>query len=247
MSLRSFALSFVLLLGCRTEQFQCVGSDQCGTDGVCEENGYCSFPATDCESGRRYGQSAVAGVAGVCVPLPEGSTGLASTSSSTSPSTSTTSASFTNTTDAVEVSSSSSGGPQDSSTGPSDSTADISTSTGVDSSSSSSTTNGSSTSSTQVQCEDLSKQDGSCGSCFECTEMPSEDCSALAMECDVVPGCREIESCLTNCAVSGLCFDDCCMGMPQGSIGLALELHECHRNSCLSGFCPEFVDAQCSE
>lgn len=45
---------------------QCVDSDQCGAGGVCEASGACSFSATDCPSGRRYGDG-VGPLAGQCV------------------------------------------------------------------------------------------------------------------------------------------------------------------------------------
>lgn len=58
--------------GClRSTQFQCSNDTACGASGLCEPSGYCSFPDTDCDSGRRYGDSA-GGNAGQCT---SGSTG----------------------------------------------------------------------------------------------------------------------------------------------------------------------------
>lgn len=52
--------------------FACKDDDECSTaamQGTCEPSGYCSFPADDCDSGRRYGAHAPAALAGTCVPL----------------------------------------------------------------------------------------------------------------------------------------------------------------------------------
>ncbi len=52
-------------LGClRNTSFKCDTSDQCGTDGVCEAQHYCSFPDPQC--GRRFGPQA-GDLAGQCV------------------------------------------------------------------------------------------------------------------------------------------------------------------------------------
>jgi Lectin C-type domain len=55
-----------LLLGCalaataclRTTQYRCEGDTSCGAGGVCETSGFCSTIDTECDSGRRYGESA---------------------------------------------------------------------------------------------------------------------------------------------------------------------------------------------
>ncbi len=54
--------------GCQAEAFQCEQHTECGAQGECESNGYCSFPDDVCASGRRFGKLAVAGVANECVP-----------------------------------------------------------------------------------------------------------------------------------------------------------------------------------
>jgi hypothetical protein len=64
-------LLFVAVLGSagclRTTEFKCTESAQCGTDGVCEEIGFCSFGDTRCESGRRFGELSGATYSGRCV------------------------------------------------------------------------------------------------------------------------------------------------------------------------------------
>ncbi|HET6583486.1 MAG TPA: right-handed parallel beta-helix repeat-containing protein [Nannocystaceae bacterium] len=57
------------LAGCH-RAFHCEDSSECGLDGehgTCEPNGSCSFPAGDCESGRRYGDHAAKALVGHCV------------------------------------------------------------------------------------------------------------------------------------------------------------------------------------
>ena len=52
--------------------FVCTDSTAC-EGGACEPTGYCSFPDDDCDSGRRYGQLAGDGLAGMCTE-PEATT-----------------------------------------------------------------------------------------------------------------------------------------------------------------------------
>lgn len=59
------------LWGCDDRVFTCEHDDDCDAaegDGVCEANGYCSFVAPECGSGRAFGELAPMGVAGKCVP-----------------------------------------------------------------------------------------------------------------------------------------------------------------------------------
>lgn len=58
--------------GCDDPVFACAEHRECddaGIGGVCETNGFCSFAANDCASGRAYGDLAPRGIAGRCVPL----------------------------------------------------------------------------------------------------------------------------------------------------------------------------------
>lgn len=76
--------------GCRQQDtFRCNTDDECKIEtvqGFCEPNRYCSFPAADCESERRYGGQAGDGLAGECVPEDDVSqtTGTATTESTSS-------------------------------------------------------------------------------------------------------------------------------------------------------------------
>ncbi|MEM6292151.1 MAG: hypothetical protein AAGA54_12825 [Myxococcota bacterium] len=65
-----------LVTACGESSFSCSDDEQCARDGgvgFCELDGYCSFPDDECNSGRRYGGSAPAGVAGTCVTTMGGS------------------------------------------------------------------------------------------------------------------------------------------------------------------------------
>lgn len=86
-------------LSCGARDFNCQDSDDCGSDGMCQSSGYCSFPDTECPSGQRYGELAGAGLAGECVNPTEGteSTGSASGTSTTSTATSTPTSTSTST------------------------------------------------------------------------------------------------------------------------------------------------------
>ncbi len=65
----------LLAAGCQST-FACDSDSQCQSDGqpgVCQAaTGFCSFPADDCESGQKYGDLSPQGLAGTCVPGPEG-------------------------------------------------------------------------------------------------------------------------------------------------------------------------------
>lgn len=96
--LGSRVLSVVLVAcataGCSDDTFECRSDANCqsgGTVGMCQPDGYCSFPDDTCPSGQRYGEFAGAGKAGTCVPVGDpGETGDASTSVATSVATSAT-------------------------------------------------------------------------------------------------------------------------------------------------------------
>lgn len=55
---------------CGASIFACSTDAQCETDaaaGMCQPDGYCSFPDESCSSGQRFGEAAPAGVASECV------------------------------------------------------------------------------------------------------------------------------------------------------------------------------------
>lgn len=69
--------ALVCLLGCApTAAFVCFDDSECGAEGRCEPEGYCSFPDDECASGRRYEPNAGEGLASHCV-REAGSTGEA--------------------------------------------------------------------------------------------------------------------------------------------------------------------------
>jgi hypothetical protein len=81
-----------LALGGCHRRFSCDDDEQCrqgGVQGACEPNGWCSFPANGCPSGRRYGEHAAEDLVGECVE-PGGDT-AAGTGTSTGVGTGTTS------------------------------------------------------------------------------------------------------------------------------------------------------------
>ena len=55
-----FIVVFVAIAsgGCmRSTAFHCETNEQCGADGLCEPDQFCSFPSSECASGRAYGES----------------------------------------------------------------------------------------------------------------------------------------------------------------------------------------------
>lgn len=76
----------MLACGCGAAAFACEQSDDCSgaqAGGVCEADGWCSFPDAACASGRRYGGLAGGGLAGQCVAEDGTSTAAASSSGAT--------------------------------------------------------------------------------------------------------------------------------------------------------------------
>jgi hypothetical protein len=66
------AVAVAAMTGCTREQsFRCTSDDHClGRDGtgVCQPEGFCSFPDPDCGSGQRFGAHADFELGGMCVP-----------------------------------------------------------------------------------------------------------------------------------------------------------------------------------
>src|SRR5262245_19025560 len=67
--------------GCASRTpYHCTDDTQCvdhSTAGVCEATGFCSFPDSSCEGGRRYEQHAGDGLANQCLPAACGGIGAA--------------------------------------------------------------------------------------------------------------------------------------------------------------------------
>ncbi len=53
--------------GCAGPTFSCSDDAACGAEGRCEVGGWCSFPDSECGSGRRYAKFSGDGVGGLCV------------------------------------------------------------------------------------------------------------------------------------------------------------------------------------
>lgn len=88
------------------QAFTCSDDAQCtsGGEGVCEDTGHCSYPDAECDSGRRYGDLAGAGLSGQCTTMAAGTSGSGGGTSSDGGS---------STTPALETSSSSDGTSED--------------------------------------------------------------------------------------------------------------------------------------
>ena len=75
---RTLLVGLALVPGCFAEQsYACEDAQQCvvaDAQGACEPTGFCSFPAGDCPSGRRYSPFAGDGLARTCVEATSGTT-----------------------------------------------------------------------------------------------------------------------------------------------------------------------------
>ena len=106
---------FVAAIGCtNSPTFNCQDSEDCSSSGQCEPSGFCSFPDSECPSGRRYGDLAGVGLANECV-IPGGDGTGSATSTTTTGGTSDAQTSDTTTT--IGTTSGSESGAQGSATG----------------------------------------------------------------------------------------------------------------------------------
>ncbi len=67
-TIAALALSLTATACLRVDFFTCAESSECGASGVCEAGGSCSFPDSECPSGRRFGEFAAEELSGACVP-----------------------------------------------------------------------------------------------------------------------------------------------------------------------------------
>lgn len=103
-----------VMLGCTNARtFNCQDSEDCSSNGQCEPSGFCSFPDSECPSGRRYGELAGVGLANECVIPGDDGTGEATATTTGETSGAQTSESTTTS----ETTSGSESGMQESSTG----------------------------------------------------------------------------------------------------------------------------------
>lgn len=241
------ATLFALLSGCFTEP---VGGDTGATggdcdegsfgceclDGICEPNLVCNasnqcVPAEDCTPGT---MNCACDELGRCAPglectvngcfEPSGTTVTpTSTESNTGTDTSTTGTSTTSTTMPTD-------------TMPSTTSADTETST-----TDPDTTDTGVTTGAPLDCPESEK---TCAGCFSCTE--ANECEPEQSSCDDEPGCVTIVTCMQNCAIDGLCFDDCCEGENPGSISAALDLQTCREDTCIAGACRSYATFTCN-
>lgn len=75
-----FIASFFVVAsaGClRKTEYKCTDSTQCGASGQCEDTGFCSFPDSACDSGRKYAEYSGSTFSNECVggtnPIVDGS------------------------------------------------------------------------------------------------------------------------------------------------------------------------------
>jgi len=84
--MRSCAILVVLgAAGCGAGAFACEQSGDCqdgDAAGVCQPEGFCSFPDPDCASGQRFGDHS-GRLSGTCVPGPQDTTGTSMTTTAT--------------------------------------------------------------------------------------------------------------------------------------------------------------------
>lgn len=249
------SLGVLLVIGCNSpETFNCQDDAGCGNDGECEANGFCSFPDEGCESGRRYGDLAGAGLQGQCVAPGDGSTGTP-TGSTGDPVATTGCAPGTLACPCAEgmcdagfdcianicvpsgelTFSTSSGADETgfvSSTGGSSTAADASTGD--------ETTGSASMGSTETGAPGVcSVEDIACSECFSC--VGRTECAEQSITCDGIPGCTIAAACLQDCAVEGLCFQDCCDGESAALQEAALALNACRQDACIGGSCETYV------
>lgn len=247
------AWGVLLTIGCRAPQtFNCQDDAGCGDTGQCEANGFCSFPDGECESGRRYGDLAGAGLQGQCVAPAEGSTGtpVGGTTGDDPPET-------TGCTPGTNLCACAQGRCE----AGLDCIANLcvpsvdatfSTSSGSDETGASASTEGSSTTgdsggddSTAAEPTTTGNPGGcnmtdvACDACFSCVD--ETECAMQTATCEGIIDCMTIASCIDDCAVGGVCFMDCCAGASETAHEAAEALHACRRDACSGRACERYA------
>lgn len=77
-----------MAVACGNASFECSTDGQCDS-GVCISPGFCAFPTDDCESGLQFGEHAGSDLAGMCVPMDDGTSSTTSEAEAMDESTST--------------------------------------------------------------------------------------------------------------------------------------------------------------
>ncbi|MEM6990970.1 MAG: hypothetical protein AAF721_10745 [Myxococcota bacterium] len=202
------AASIGLAVSCGSNVFRCDKNGDCmgAENGVCQPNGFCSFPTDDCPSGFLYGDLAPEDLAGQCVPVDDAGTGADTGGDTAGPSPGESTGGGTT----VGLDDD---GTSDGETGPQ-------TSTGSESGDSSSDV---ATTETGVECEPDGLQNASCGeptphcaegACVSCEALVDAACfsgNPATAVCNPETGgcvpCTEHDQCFTGACFfsSGLC------------------------------------------
>ena len=237
------AMLLAITAGCFTEPAESeTGSPVCDPGsfgceclaGVCEPDLECT-PSNvcipeDCTPGTAVCECDAQGLCGamlecignVCRP-PDGTTVGTETESTSVSSTSTSTSTSTTSSSTTE--------------------SDESTTESVDSSTTQDPTGETSSSTTgePVVCD---SPDDTCHACFDCTH--DADCSVPYDSCDAIPGCLVAAACMRDCAIDGLCFDNCCEGAAQSLVDAATALHTCREDACIGAACDSYANVLCT-
>ena len=195
----------------------------CAPDLVCTPSNVCI--AEDCTPGTAVCECDAMGLCGAGLECQDGicrQTGTTSVGTDTD--TSTTNDPTTTTTSSTTTM------PDDTGT----TAADSSTTEAVD------TTDGTAdTTGMPVNCA----EEPACDDCFDCTA--NNECSEQQQACEALGGCLVIAECMKDCAVDGLCFDDCC-DTPGPEVAAAMALQACREDTCIVDACESYSEYTCS-
>jgi hypothetical protein len=84
-----------------------------------------------------------------------------------------------------------------------------------------------------------------CGPCFECVDLPAGSCGEAHGACMDVGGCMTAVSCLTECGLTGVCFEPCCEGLSGAQVEAVNALLFCRTDHCTSS-CSRFEIPTCN-
>ncbi len=90
-------------------------------------------------------------------------------------------------------------------------------------------TDGSSTEGSPIDCDAMD-----CATCLGCAGSDVGPCDDEIALCEATAGCVSAVNCLNDCGTTGLCFEDCCMGLNASQLDAVDGAMFCLKDACTS-------------
>lgn len=83
-----------------------------------------------------------------------------------------------------------------------------------------------------------------CDDCFACSEEPGGGCVEAHAGCADTPGCASAVACLSECGLTGVCFENCCAGLDAAQLVAVDAVMFCRKDACI-GACAAYELPTC--